>query len=109
MTRVEDFTNEEREVLEEFREVGLLNIDRKGLLIDPYMEIESKSLDELFDYVDHEDRDKDILPNESNQRGGLRRRRIPFITGRFKGRAPNPNALQALASRILFGEKKTYF
>ena len=79
MTRVEDFTNEEREVLEEFREVGLLNIDRKGLLIDPYMEIESKSLDELLEYVDYEHGVKDILPNESNQRGGLRREEEEYL------------------------------
>ena len=92
MTRAEDFTNKEREVLEEFRE-ALLNVDRKGLLNDPYVEVESKSLDELFEYVDYEQRDKDILPNKSNQRGGLRRRRIPFIMGRIKGRTPKPNAL----------------
>jgi hypothetical protein len=96
---------EEMEVLEEFKEMGLLNVNREEILNDQYMEVESKSLDELFEYVDYEHRDKDILSNESNQRGGLRRRRIPFITGRFKGRVPKPNALQALASKLLFGKR----
>jgi hypothetical protein len=96
---------EEREVLEELREMGLSNVDRKETLNDQYMDVDTKSLDELFEYVDYEHRDKDIRPNQSNQRGGLRRRRIPFITGRFKGRAPKPNDLQALASILLFGKR----
>ena len=100
MTRAEDFKDEEREVLEEFREVGVLNVGTEELLNDPNVQI--RSLDEVLDYVDYDPTDKLILPDQQSQR---RRRGRSFIIGKIKGRVPKPNALQAFASTLLFGKR----
>ena len=91
LLRAEEFTNEEREALEELRKAGLLEVNAEKLIedIDNEYDVETPVQDEI--------------PDEVSERGGPRRQRRPTNKRNKQGLRLRPNAFQFLASSLFSG------